>query len=289
MNWWDYYGSPTLDIILWWIGEIGIDLQHLISYWVEITVLYISNIRYPNILLWWDCYRSPTLNIILWWNYHVTNLQHLLSYWVEITVLYISNIRYPNILLWWDCYRSPTLDIILWWNYYYNRSPISDILNIGLRLLCYRTPTLDILILDILLLWWDCYRSPTSYNRLCWDCHVIEIKHQLLCWVVNLQHLKSYLAEIVIYLQHQISNFSKWKRPSAYLIYNIGCSIVLRWLCHRSSTLNKCIVKHVNHMTMTTSGHIMTWSDCLKTKGNVKIKLWDLCETLIVYILLSTF
>ncbi len=27
----------------------------------------------------------------------------------------------------------------------------------------------------------------------------------------------------------------------------------------------------------------------LKTKGNVNIKLWDLCESLIVYILLSTF
>ncbi len=37
------------------------------------------------------------------------------------------------------------------------------------------------------------------------------------------------------------------------------------------------------------SGQIMPWSDCLKTKGNVNIKLRDLCETLIVYILLSTF
>ncbi len=33
----------------------------------------------------------------------------------------------------------------------------------------------------------------------------------------------------------------------------------------------------------------MPWSDCLKTKGNMNIKLRDLCETLIVYILLSTF
>ncbi len=42
-------------------------------------------------------------------------------------------------------------------------------------------------------------------------------------------------------------------------------------------------------MAMTTSGQIMPWSDCLKTKGNVNIKLRDLYETLIVYILLSTF
>ncbi len=33
----------------------------------------------------------------------------------------------------------------------------------------------------------------------------------------------------------------------------------------------------------------MPLSDCLKTKGNLKIKLRDLCETLIVYILLSSF
>ncbi len=48
-------------------------------------------------------------------------------------------------------------------------------------------------------------------------------------------------------------------------------------------------IKHTNHMNMTTSGQIMPWSDCLKTNGNVNIKLRDLCETLIVYILLSTF
>ncbi len=39
---------------------------------------------------------------------------------------------------------------------------------------------------------------------------------------------------------------------------------------------------------MTTSGQIMSWSDYIKTKGNVNIKLQDLCETSIVYILLST-
>ncbi len=50
-------------------------------------------------------------------------------------------------------------------------------------------------------------------------------------------------------------------------------------------------IQHVNHKTMTTSGLIMSWSDYLiKTKGgNVNIKLWELWETLIVYILLSTF
>ncbi len=48
-------------------------------------------------------------------------------------------------------------------------------------------------------------------------------------------------------------------------------------------------IKHANYMTMTTNGHIMSWPDYLKTKGNMNIKLRDLCETLIVYILLSTF
>ncbi len=36
-------------------------------------------------------------------------------------------------------------------------------------------------------------------------------------------------------------------------------------------------------------GQIMLWSDCLKTKGNVNIKLRDLCGTLNVYILLRIF
>ncbi len=49
------------------------------------------------------------------------------------------------------------------------------------------------------------------------------------------------------------------------------------------------ITKHANHMTMTTSGQIVLWSDYLKTQENVNIKLRDFCETLIVYILLSTF
>ncbi len=42
-------------------------------------------------------------------------------------------------------------------------------------------------------------------------------------------------------------------------------------------------------MTMTTSGQIMPWPDYLRTKRNVNIKVWDLREILIVYILVSTF
>ncbi len=41
-------------------------------------------------------------------------------------------------------------------------------------------------------------------------------------------------------------------------------------------------------MTMTTSEQIMPWSDCLKTKGNVKIKLGDFdCLHFAQYILIS--
>ncbi len=56
-----------------------------------------------------------------------------------------------------------------------------------------------------------------------------------------------------------------------------------------TSVFDITLLKHTNHMTMTTSGQIMSWTYYLKTKGNVNIKLRDLCETLIVYILLSTF
>ncbi len=49
------------------------------------------------------------------------------------------------------------------------------------------------------------------------------------------------------------------------------------------------MIKHAKNMTMTTSGQIMSWSDYLKTKGNVNINWRDLFETLIVYILLRKF
>ncbi len=49
------------------------------------------------------------------------------------------------------------------------------------------------------------------------------------------------------------------------------------------------LVKHANRMTMTTSGQIMLWSDCLKTKGNVNINfVWDFdCLHFVQYILIS--
>ncbi len=47
-------------------------------------------------------------------------------------------------------------------------------------------------------------------------------------------------------------------------------------------------ITHANHMTMTTSGQILLWPDYHKKKENVNIKLLDLWESSIVYILLST-
>ncbi len=43
-------------------------------------------------------------------------------------------------------------------------------------------------------------------------------------------------------------------------------------------------ITHANHMTMTTSGQILSWLDYRKTKENVNIKLLDV---VFVYILLS--
>ncbi len=44
-----------------------------------------------------------------------------------------------------------------------------------------------------------------------------------------------------------------------------------------------------DYLTMTTRGQIYSCPDYCKTKWNVNIKLLDLCESLIVYILLGTF
>ncbi len=47
---------------------------------------------------------------------------------------------------------------------------------------------------------------------------------------------------------------------------------------HRHIQLNNTpLSKHANYMTMTISGQIMSWSDCLKTKGNMNIKLQHTC------------
>ncbi len=43
-------------------------------------------------------------------------------------------------------------------------------------------------------------------------------------------------------------------------------------------------ITHVNHMTITTRGQILSWPDYHKTKENVNIRLLDLCESLTVYI-----
>ncbi len=61
---------------------------------------------------------------------------------------------------------------------------------------------------------------------------------------------------------------------------------------HAAGPCGSCSIihnKYANHMTMTTSGQFVSWPHYLKTKGNVNIKLWDLPEILIVYILFSTF
>ncbi len=67
-----------------------------------------------------------------------------------------------------------------------------------------------------------------------------------------------------------------------------GSPYFLNWN-YKKMPNKRTVVKHANHMTMTTSGQIMSWPVYLKTKRNVNIKLWDLCEILVVYILLSTF
>ncbi len=74
------------------------------------------------------------------------------------------------------------------------------------------------------------------------------------------------------------------------LLYSVLCILWPKMSHHQYMWLHHHIlVKHANHIHMTTGGQIMPWSDCLKTKGNMNMKLRDLSETLIVYILLSTF
>ncbi len=113
--------------------------------------------------------------------------------------------------------------------------------------------------------------------------------------------------ELYMSISGLVTYCSNKKSQMSGIAYFNECwsALVNRWMIHLyrsphrqhiwNNTMKQAIsgtnvlFKNANHMTMTTSGQIMPWSDCLKTKGNVKIKLWDLCETLIVCILLSTF
>ncbi len=72
------------------------------------------------------------------------------------------------------------------------------------------------------------------------------------------------------------------------IIYDC-CYIYVVYSMNTTCVYDQSHFKLSNHMTMTSSGQIMSWPDYLKTKGNMNIKFWDLCEILIVYILLSTF
>ncbi len=69
-----------------------------------------------------------------------------------------------------------------------------------------------------------------------------------------------------------------WEIPLTYLHFYGGGGLLItcasaRELFYKPIHIRELYNKHANHMTMTTSGQIMPWSDCLNTKGNVKIKL----------------
>ncbi len=100
-------------------------------------------------------------------------------------------------------------------------------------------------------------------------------------WVFWTFHNKSHNMKALITLSHSWS-------PFLPLTKKLNCLGLSAPFLSIFLSKNSPQVIHGNHMTMTISGQIKSWPDYLMTKGNVNIKLLDLCESLIVYILLST-
>ncbi len=80
-----------------------------------------------------------------------------------------------------------------------------------------------------------------------------------------------------------------YSRPVTKRVVLMLNNVTCIYHCNIGRTFKLNSYTHANHTTMTSSGKILLWPYYLKTKRNVNIKLWDLCETLILYSLLSTF
>ncbi len=82
-------------------------------------------------------------------------------------------------------------------------------------------------------------------------------------------HTKSHNMKALVILNHSWSPFL----PLTCL-YGKNELLWFWSICLRN---NSCQITYANHMTMTTSGQILSWPDYCKTKENVNIMLLDLC------------
>ncbi len=91
----------------------------------------------------------------------------------------------------------------------------------------------------------------------------------------------------VVYWKVCSYSINKVGTPLFLLVQRI-CFIKTLLVFIKNTFIQHDIDKHANHLTMTTSGQIMPWFDCLKTKGNMKIKLRNFdCLHFAEYILIS--
>ncbi len=118
-------------------------------------------------------------------------------------------------------------------------------------------------------------------NRLqIWSPHIMLI----LCNENSLQHE---VVPMLVYLQVNILSDGRirgWFVTDQRQTYKSHTKHLYKQIVSWSHYCKtKAQLKHANYMTMTTSGHIMSWPDYLKTKGNMNMKLSDLCETGCLY------
>ncbi len=103
---------------------------------------------------------------------------------------------------------------------------------------------------------------------------LLKLPSLFAAWLFWTFHTKSHNMKALVILSHSWSPFLA-----------LTCSYGNQWtfvgLCGAFWSIffrkNSPQITHANHMTMTTNGHILTWTDYHKTKVNVNITFLDLC------------
>ncbi len=111
---------------------------------------------------------------------------------------------------------------------------------------------------------------------------LLKLSFLFTAWLFWTFHTKSHNMNQLVILSHSWSQFLPLSCLYGNNTFFIGLCVAF-WSIFARKTLPKLPI------TMTTNEQIWSWPDYCKTNINVSIKLLDLCESLIVYILLSTF
>ncbi len=102
---------------------------------------------------------------------------------------------------------------------------------------------------------------------------VLELPSLFVAWLFWTFHNKSHNMKALVILSHSWSPFLLLTCLYGKITFVGLCADF--WSIFMRKTSSQ--ITHANHMTITTSGQIYSWTDNHKTKENVNIKLLELC------------